>query len=75
MLTLADIHEGESALVVQILNKCDMKQRLYDLGFADGSCVECVRRRSNGGMAAFAVRGAVIALREAQSRCVTVTLC
>lgn len=73
MLTLADIHEGESALVVHIHDKCDMKQRLYDLGFADGTRVECLRRKSYGGMAAFAVRGAVIALREAQSHCIMVT--
>ena len=49
-----------------------MAGRLRDLGFEPDAVVSCVLQKARGNIAAYLVRGAVIALREEDSRFVFV---
>ena len=61
--TLSDLHEGERANVVSLLNESNIKRRLQDLGLVDGTRVNCVQKCPHGDMVAYGIRGAIIALR------------
>ncbi|MCL2060312.1 MAG: ferrous iron transport protein A [Oscillospiraceae bacterium] len=61
---LTDLHEGERAQVVTLLNKSNIKRRLQDLGLVEGTQVSCVQKSPQGDMVAYGIRGAIIALRE-----------
>lgn len=50
-----------------------IESRLRDIGFSEGCEVMCVGKSPLGDPAAFAVRGAVIALRCEDAACVEVT--
>jgi len=41
-----------------------MRRRLMDLGFVPGAEVECLFRNAGSSLTAYAIRGAVIALRR-----------
>lgn len=49
-----------------------MAGRLFDLGFEPEEAVTCVLRKRKRNIAAYLVRGAVIALREEDSRMILV---
>lgn len=61
---LSHIVPGEHARVVWVASGPDMKQRLIDLGFAPEEQLSCVLKAPRGGMSAYLVQGAVIALRQ-----------
>lgn len=42
----------------------EMQRRLLDIGLVDGTCVQALQKSPLGDPTAYAVRGAVIALRE-----------
>lgn len=54
---------GERARIVWLASEHHMKQRLLDLGFAPDESLSCVLKAPRGGMGAYLVRNAVIALR------------
>ena len=60
---LTDLHEGDRARVVSLLNESSIKRRLQDLGLVEGTRVSCVQKRPHGEMVAYGIRGAIIALR------------
>lgn len=64
MKTLAYMHDGETATVIRIGGEDAMRRRLEDLGFITGTHVECVLHAPAGDPAAYAVRGATVALRR-----------
>ncbi len=64
VLPLSYIKPGEQAHVVWLASEAHMKQRLLDLGFAPDESLSCVLKSPRGGMGAYLVRGAVIALRQ-----------
>lgn len=64
VLPLSHIDPGQKARVVWLASEAHMKQRLLDLGFAPEEQIACVLKASRGGMSAYLVRGAVIALRR-----------
>ena len=66
------LHAGESAKILALANHELMAGPLFDLGFAPVGAVNCVLRERNGHIAAYLVRGAVIALREEDSRMILV---
>jgi ferrous iron transport protein A len=45
----------------------DMRRRLQDMGLIEGTTVRCLQRSPLGDPTAFLIRGAVIALRAADS--------
>ena len=60
---LSNLHEGERAQVVTLLNESSIKRRLQDLGLVEGTRVNCIQKCPQGDMVAYGIRGAIIALR------------
>lgn len=65
---LNHLPEGSIAYVRTIHTKGSMRRRLYDLGLIPGTKVECLQKSMFGDPIAFIIRGAVIALRNCDSR-------
>ena len=72
VLPLSSINTGGSAKILALANPPLMAGRLSDLGFEPEEAVTCVLRKRKGNIAAYLVRGAVIALREEDSRMILV---
>ncbi|MBO5556906.1 MAG: ferrous iron transport protein A [Oscillospiraceae bacterium] len=64
--TLRDLSPGQSARVGAI-GEGPMRRRLRDLGLIPGSRVQCLGVSPGGDPKAYGIRGAVIALRAADS--------
>lgn len=64
VIPLSHIKPGERVRVVWVASETHMKQRLIDLGFAPDESLSCVLKPRRGGMSAYLVQGAVIALRQ-----------
>lgn len=69
---LSALADGECASIVDINNACAIKERLCDLGFTPGACIKALYGR--GGLRAYSICGAVIALRRDDTRYVEVRL-
>ncbi|MFB3902844.1 MAG: FeoA domain-containing protein [Acidobacteriota bacterium] len=67
---LANLNPGETAIVRAISLTCRRheRRRLMDLGILPGTVIEAVLKSPGGDPTAYRVRGALIALREEQSR-------
>ncbi|MDE5582917.1 MAG: ferrous iron transport protein A [Ruminococcus sp.] len=63
LTTLDSLGECRTGRVVKMSLSEKMRKRLSDLGLIEGTCVECLHRTSRGGISAYQIRGAVIALR------------
>ncbi len=61
---------GRAARVSSVDAAGSMHRRLLDLGFTDGALTRCVYVNPSGNPRAYAVRGTVIALRNADARAV-----
>lgn len=70
--SLDEIKPGESAVVNSLQAHGSMRRRLLDIGLVEGTRVECVGKSPLGDPAAYLIRGAVIAIRSADSRDVLV---
>ncbi len=62
--SLDKLSPGEWGRVLSLTTPQPMRRRLLDLGFTQGSRVECVMRSPLGDPTAYLVRGALIALRR-----------
>lgn len=69
-IRLCDLADGQCASITDINNTCAIRERLRDLGFASGACVKALYGR--GGLRAYSICGAVIALRKEDARYVEV---
>ena len=67
-MTLEKLRPGETGRVRALYVTGAMRRRLRDLGLVEGTAVQCLGRSPLGDPAAYAVRGAAIALRRADSR-------
>lgn len=66
---LCDLYPGNNAeLTRSFHNDETMLRRLNELGFAEGCGVRCVGKSPLGGMKAYIVKGAVIALRDRDAK-------
>lgn len=64
-ITLDNFKVGERAVICGFSNNSrNISDRLRDIGFTEGCSIECVGQSPLGGMSAFCIRGAVIALRD-----------
>ena len=61
---LSDLPAGRSAYVAQMDEPGPMGRRLLDIGFTEGTRVQCLYAAPSGEPRAYLVRGAVIALRR-----------
>lgn len=71
MKNLTELASGENCRVEKLCLAGDMKRRLMELGLTEGANVSCVLCGS--GIRAYLIRGAVIALRDEDGRCIKVT--
>jgi len=62
--TLSDLPAGRVAAVARMDAPGPMEQRLLDIGFTEGTQVQCLYAAPSGEPRAYLVRGAVIALRR-----------
>ena len=65
---LAELEEGESGYVESVSTHLALKHRLQDLGLIPGTRVTCMARSPAGDPCAYLIRGALIALRQADAR-------
>ena len=67
ILSLSDLPVGKTVVVEEILLSGAMRLRLMELGLVPGTRVRCVHRAPSGSPGAYAVRGAVIAIRKSDA--------
>ncbi len=67
-ITLDGLRNGESGRVIRLENRGAIRRRLQDIGIIDGTIIKCVITSSFGDPKAYLVRGAVIALRNSDSK-------
>ncbi len=63
-IKLCELAVGDLADVRALLSRGAIRRRLQDLGLVEDTTVECIGKSPGGGMSAYLVRGAVIALRD-----------
>lgn len=63
MSTLAELKQGDSAIVSELKTIGSIRRRLQDIGLIPGTRVECVQKSPLGDPVAYMIRGTVIALR------------
>ncbi|MBE6885556.1 MAG: ferrous iron transport protein A [Oscillospiraceae bacterium] len=68
---LSQLGEGQSGIVDRISAEGRIRRRLQDIGLIEGAEVVCVRVSPLGDPVAYAICGAVIALRREDARQVT----
>lgn len=69
--TLAALSVGETGVVCGLNTDDGMRRRLRDMGLVEGTEVHCLFRAPSGDPTAYAVRGAVLALRRRDAALVT----
>lgn len=62
-VALSELKPGQRAVVQALHNTGGIRRRLRDIGLIENTPVECVGSGSSGAIAAYYIRGAVIALR------------
>lgn len=67
---LSNLREGESAQVALLLGADAIRRRLQDLGLVEGTRVQCIQKSPFGDPVAYGIRGAVIALRTEDAKCI-----
>ncbi len=66
------LQRGKSGRIQQIAAESDMRRRLMDMGFVQGTEITNVYTAPSGEPSAYLVRGSVIALRRSDAACVIV---
>ncbi len=61
---MSSLSIGEQGRIIAVTNRGAIRRRLMDIGFTEGTRVECLGKSPLGDPTAFAVKGAVIALRR-----------
>ncbi len=59
---------GDSAKVLRLENKGSIRRRLFDLGIIEGSEIVCVLKSPFNDPCAYCVKGAVVAIRNIDSK-------
>ena len=72
MRRLCDIEPGDAGIIADVPETM-VSRRLEELGFIKGTVVRCVGKSLWGDPCAYAVRGAVIALRRCDSAGIAVS--
>ncbi|MGN6135624.1 MAG: FeoA family protein [Aureliella sp.] len=72
MATLADLTEGQSAVIADVVGDDAMAQRLMEMGLTDGEQVRLVGFAPMGDPIEFSVRGYRLTLRRSEAQRVTI---
>ena len=67
MTTLADLHRGETARIVEVNAGVPVKQRLFDFGLRDGEEVTIVRSAPLSDPIELKLSGGYISLRKSEA--------
>lgn len=67
MSTLAEMRQGDNAIVDKLALNDSMRRRLQDIGLIPGTKIECIQKSPLGDPIAYLIRGTVIALRHEDS--------
>ena len=67
MTPLANLADGERALLVRLGGERTFRRRLMELGFLPGTEVRIVRRVDVGGLVELEVRGCRVSLRQSEA--------
>lgn len=73
MKNLSQLELGSKAIINKILTTGDMRRRFLDIGLIENTEVECVGISPQGDPKAFLIRGAVIAIRDKDSKELLIT--
>lgn len=68
IIGLNKLKPGQSAYVTKINTEGMMRRRLLDIGLIENTQIECVGKSPSGDPSAYFIRGAVIAIREENSK-------
>lgn len=74
LYTLSKLAPGQYAYVRRLENPAPMKRRLMDLGLTEHTKVLCLGRSPFKDPSAYLIRGAVIAIRQADSQKIIVEI-
>lgn len=69
---LEQLESGQWGIICEINLAEDMKQRLQDIGFRQGTRIECAFRSPFRDPIAYFIKGTTIALREIDARQITI---
>ena len=72
LYSLAEMSPGDTAIIRELGTTGRIRRRLMDIGFIPGTGVECVQKSPLGDPIAYAIRGAIIALRREESSTIIV---
>ena len=72
-IRLSELRRGQSAFVSALSADGSARRRFQDIGLIQGTSVECLGRSPLGSPCAYLIRGAVIALRDEDAECISVT--
>lgn len=64
MNNIGNMNPGDTAVVAKLGALGNMRRRFLDIGLIEDTSIECVGRSPGGGLSAFLIRGAVIAIRD-----------
>lgn len=67
MRSLHTLEVGEQGYVQKLCCEGGIRRRLLDIGLVEGTTVTCVGRSPSGDPMAYRIRGAVIAIRNADA--------
>lgn len=62
--SLSELSPGSKAIITDLCAEGGMRRRLQDLGFVEGSEVDCVSVSPLGNPTAYRISGTIIALRN-----------
>ncbi|MBQ8599873.1 MAG: ferrous iron transport protein A [Clostridia bacterium] len=68
MHRLSELAPGQQGRVKALLSTGSIRRRLLDIGLIENTTVECIGRSPGGDPSAYYIRGAVIAIRSADSK-------
>ena len=73
-MTIADMKENDRGIILYIRKDCEIKRRLFDMGFIKGNEISCVWKNPFGSPIAYNVEGSIVALRKPDAEKVGVAL-
>lgn len=71
-ISLNTLPIGAKGRVLSLSSNGNERRRMLDLGLVSGTTVEALQKSPSGDPIAYAIRGAVIALRDEDTRKITV---
>ncbi len=72
MTTLADLQEGQSAVIADVIGDDGVAQRLMEMGLTDGEPIKLIGFAPMGDPIEYSVRGYRLTLRKVEAQRVTV---